>query len=116
MKIVHQTERPHWLQPMEPDHASEVVVNLIRRQVAFVCEIDAAKIKDMVCVALRAELVRQDTHDYGELVAKQFADAAQFAVNCVRDEISFGVVPMTFADHVEWRFTAEKPKRRGISR
>lgn len=108
--------RPHWLQPMEPDHAGEVVVNLIRRQIKFVCEIDPEKVKDMVCVALRAEFVRRETHDYGELVAKHVADACQFAVNCLRDEISFGVIPQRVGPDVEWRFVAERPKRRGISR
>lgn len=108
--------RPHQLPPMEPDHAREVVVNLIRRQTTFVCEIDPAKVKDMVCIALGAVWEKRPDYDYVDMTATALADACQFAHNCVRDEMSFGVTVHVHHREPNWQFTAERPKRRTISR
>lgn len=105
-----------YLQPMEPDRAREVVVNLIRRQRKFVAEIDPAQVKDMVCVHLGAEFEKRPDQDYVDMTAVTLGDACQFAYNCVRDEMSFGCYTYYRDNQPNWQFTAERPKRRGISR
>ncbi len=108
--------RPSVLQPMEPDRAQEVVINLIRRQAMFVCEIDPTKVKDMVCVAIGGEFQKEPSKDYVDVTCRTMADACQLAYNCIREEVSFAVVPRTLAVlDTEWIITAERPKRRGIS-
>lgn len=98
---------------LEPPQAQEVVVNLIRQRRRFAVELDAAIAKDVVCVAIGGQLGEREHEEYARnIVLRTFDDAAQFAVNCIQEELCFDCKCTAYPDkRVEWAFTIERNKR-----
>lgn len=100
---------------VEPDRCQELAVNLIRKHQPFVVEIDPTLrgMKDVCIVSVRGALVRRDTtHDYIKKVGLRADEAAQYAVNLIRNELSFEVACAWLNEKTpEWTFHVEMVKR-----
>lgn len=99
---------------LEPPQACETVVRLLKLRRRFAVEIDAALAKDAICIAVGGELVeRTDAYDYApDLTARTFDDAAQFAVNCIHEELCYDCRAIQLSGGtVEWQFKVERHKR-----
>lgn len=98
---------------VDPGRAEEMVINLLRRRQKFALtqEAEYGSMYDVVNITLGDRLVEKgDVYEYAKsLVCETLDDAIQFALNCVRNKLSFSCfVTQNVGHHEQWSFTAER--------